>query len=515
MRSYRTLPDAGYQTHRRIQIFTAAATRPEGVTIEQIAEQEGCSEELIYKLERIARVAFAPRKPGPKHRPLPQLKPNVIARQLTPAPLDPRELSITLATEHVSVRGMQRVFRAAGAEAPSRETLLHHIHTAGRAARRLLERARRQVREGIRCLAADDIFLHRVPVKVVLEPVSGAVMEVWRWAGSHTGEDWELFLHKGEWPSLRLLVSDLGSDLVRAASKLLPGVWQQADMFHERQWWNEKVFAPLSRREQRLASAAAACLDAYTHPKRRGPAVSAATVAETEALRAAAEEDFFAAVRAEQGLLPLFESLTPLGRLWSAELVEAALEHDVIPWVVRLPDELGEKVAEHVYQYRDLWCAHRVMWDLIAVDLVAESGATATAVIELMLSVLAAEEDHAQATQWTVARASELLAAQLRAKLSTMCRNVASVEASVRSLRDAPRRSSSLVEAFNAVIRGAQQVHRTVSDDLLALYALRWNLTPRTEGSRCGPSPFARLGVDFADDGRPWIEVLIEEMDRA
>ena len=30
MRSYRTLPDAGYQTHRRIQIFTAAATRPGG-----------------------------------------------------------------------------------------------------------------------------------------------------------------------------------------------------------------------------------------------------------------------------------------------------------------------------------------------------------------------------------------------------------------------------------------------------------------------------------------------------
>lgn len=511
---YRSLPNDVYLGQRRIQIFTAATTRAEGVTIAEVAEQEGCSEELIYKLQRVATLAFAPIKPGPRPRPKqpPQLE--VVRQQLQQAPFDPREFVVTLATEHVSYRGMQRVFRAAGREAPSRDTLLDNLHAAGRAARRLLERARRQLRDRIHCLAADDIFLHRVPVKVVMEPVSGAVLEVWRWPGSHTAEDWTLFLHKGEWPQLRLLVSDLGSDLVRAASKLLK-VWHQADLFHERQWWNEKVFTPLSRREQRLATAARECLDAATTPKHRGPAVSALTVAETEALRAAAEEDFFLAVRAEQGLLPLFESLTPKGHLWTGELMEEVLAHDVMPWLVRLPDELGLKITDHVYTYRELWCAHRVLWDLIPVDLSAGSTASSATVIETMLQVLAFEDDRAQATTWTVARASDLLASQLRAKLSTMCRNVAAVEAAVRSLRDAPRRSSSLVEAFNAIVRGAQQVHRTVSDDLLALYALRWNLSPRTEGARRGPSPFARLGVDFADDERSWIEVLIEEMDRA
>lgn len=83
------------------------------------------------------------------------------------------------------------------------------------------------------------------------------------------------------------------------------------------------------------------------------------------------------------------------------------------------------------------------------------------------------------------------------------------------SLLSCPRRPSSLVESFNAVQRVAQQAHRHVSDDLLAIPALRWNLSPRTSGARRGPSPYARLGVDFANEPRPWYEILLEELDRA
>jgi hypothetical protein len=91
---------------------------------------------------------------------------------------------------------------------------------------------------------------------------------------------------------------------------------------------------------------------------------------------------------------------------------------------------------------------------------------------------------------------------------------VGEVEREARSLLDCPRRSSSLVEAFNNVLRVVQQAYRHVSDDLLALHALKWNLSPRRGGPRRGPSPYARLGVDFADDTRSWMEVLLEEMDR-
>jgi hypothetical protein len=44
-------------------------------------------------------------------------------------------------------------------------------------------------------------------------------------------------------------------------------------------------------------------------------------------------------------------------------------------------------------------------------------------------------------------------------------------------------------------------------------YALAWNLSPRQEGKRRGPSPYARMGIDFADDARPWHQILLEQMD--
>ncbi len=513
MQLYCSLPDNVYSADRRFQIFLAAVRRPDEVTVAQIAKQEGCSERLIYNLQHTVELALVPRKPGPKPRGKPAPELVVVGHTLTPVPFDPRELTLTLAVEHVSLRGMQRVFLAAGRPEVSRDTLLDHLHTAGRAARRLLERAKKQLRDKLRCLAADDIFFHRVPVKVVMEPVSGAVLEVLRWAGSHTGQDWALFL--SEWPQLRLLVSDLGSDLLCAVKSILKGIDHQGDNFHERQWWSGKVFGPMSRCEQRLADAVTELLDAATTPRRRGRSVSAKTIEEAEALRAEAEEDFYNAVAAEQAWEVLLESLDPQGHLWTAQTAEDILSHDVVPWLAKMPDVVGRTVLDHVYKYKDSWCGHRVLWDLIEVQLAPGSLWSRAQVIDAMLALFASEKAFAEATSWEDGRACQKLEAGLRADLCAACLNLASVEREARDLLANPRRSSSLVEAFNSVLRGAQQVHRRVCDDLLALYAMRWNLSPRTEGVRRGASPFARLGVDFADDERLWHEVLIEEMDRA
>ena len=119
------------------------------------------------------------------------------------------------------------------------------------------------------------------------------------------------------------------------------------------------------------------------------------------------------------------------------------------------------------------------------------------------------------ATEWAIARAAQVRLATLRDELASACRNAKRVERAVRSLLSRPRRSSSLVEAFNSSLRVLQMKHRNVSDDLMSLHALAWNLRVRKEGRRRGRSPFERLGVEFASDHRPWYEVLIEEMDRA
>ena len=130
----------------------------------------------------------------------------------------------------------------------------------------------------------------------------------------------------------------------------------------------------------------------------------------------------------------------------------------------------------------------------------------------LFRSVISARRGEDTAEDWDTARSAQLERVERERELQAQCANAPSVMASVKSLLRTPRRSSSLVEAFNSTLRVLQMLHRNVSDSLLWLHALAWNLCPRREGRRRGPSPYARLGVDFASDPRPWYEVLRDEM---
>ena len=49
-------------------------------------------------------------------------------------------------------------------------------------------------------------------------------------------------------------------------------------------------------------------------------------------------------------------------------------------------------------------------------------------------------------------------------------------------------------------------VHRTATDEMLALLSLAWNLTP----NRDGRSPWAKLGVDIGQGDKPWYEFLLQ-----
>jgi len=63
-------------------------------------------------------------------------------------------------------------------------------------------------------------------------------------------------------------------------------------------------------------------------------------------------------------------------------------------------------------------------------------------------------------------------------------------------------RSSSIVESFNARLRVAQTIRRNVDDPLLALVALRWNLTPGDRRGRApDKTPYQLLGVPIGEEG--------------
>jgi|GEM_PF-1653098 len=81
----------------------------------------------------------------------------------------------TLAVHNGWLRGTQTVFKALGHTTPSRDAVVDFLDRAGRAAGRLLLRAREQLHARLECLAGDDIFFHRTPIKVLIEPVLAGV----------------------------------------------------------------------------------------------------------------------------------------------------------------------------------------------------------------------------------------------------------------------------------------------------------------------------------------------------
>lgn len=508
MKTYRSLPADVHLAERRLDIVTAAAARGDDETIEAVARANDCSPSLIFKLTARARDALAPRRPGP--RPHPPTHARVVVApstdDVTPPPVDPRRAVLEMAVSNVTIRGIQRLLRAMGAPPMDRERIVAFLRTAGRSARRLLARAAAQIRDRVRCLAGDDIFFHRTAVKVLIEPASGAIVEVMRWRWREK-EDWALFLEP--WPALTLLVSDLGTDLVGAAN--LRALAHQADLFHERAWWTEEVFTYLSRREARRAAEALAVWDRATRPTGPGRRASAASVATADASRLRAEEDFFDAVRAEQLLVELFSPLAPDGRRWCDAQIADQLAR-IRTALGALPEACREKVQRHVDHHRARWSAHRVLWDLIDVTLREASPLSREQVLDLAVALWWREHHAVPPGSAAAARASRE-AWSLRRTVETCCANAEAVLAAVASLIEQPRRSSSLVEALNSRLRVLQMVHRNVSDDLLALVALRWNLSTRAEGRRRGACPFAELGIDFADGTTPWYETLLREID--
>ena len=67
---------------------------------------------------------------------------------------------------------------------------------------------------------------------------------------------------------------------------------------------------------------------------------------------------------------------------------------------------------------------------------------------------------------------------------------------------------------MNSALRVLQMKRCNVSDDLLSLHALAWNLRIRKEVRAAGKAPTSGSAWRSRDH-HPWYELLIEEMDRA
>ena len=535
-------------------------TRAENDTGRGVARDHHIARSTLYAHRRTILRALEPAAPGPHPRSddaialqraqheSQALRTRVTALEAANAELTARlaasirfdlrtqhSLELVLAVENVSLRGVQRVYEvladgSVDLRVPRLEDLQRRRRDAGRVAGRLLARARAQIAKSLTCVMGDDIFFAGCAVKVVAEPQSVAILNVGRWPW-HKEEDWALWLE--EFEGLELFVSDLGSD-VRDAVKAR-GVWHQADWFHEERWWDSIVLTPLARLETASRNALALAERAQARVgrepaertvrvRRRGRHKATTplsfeqqvqravhrTVLLSRAEHHAAESAWYLAYEALECIRALYQVADPDGVLWNDRSV-AAMNAKLAALLAQLPGEVGAQARSHVERHGHRYASHRRLLAGVVVERTAGSTWSAEEILQGVWDVRALERRASRATG-AVWQSLEDCALELRERLQQECGNLDAVmEAVARHARWVPR-SSSAVESLNSQLRVLQMLHRTVSDELLWLHALAWNLTPRREGKRRGQSPYAMLGVDIGQGNRPFYDVLLDEI---
>lgn len=528
--SFYAPPAALAKAHSALHLVASLVLRSDQ-RVQDLAAEAGFCRSRAYQLLDKALAALCPQPPGPPagHRHLQlaldenaalradnaslrrqlALAQEQLARSSEVSERKLDQLNLVLAQRKVSVDASAEILALAfdgHARGPS--WLAQRRQDLGRVAGCLLDNARAQVCQRLRVVALDDIFLHHLPVKVLMEPRSLAVLHVKRWPW-HAGEDWELFLE--EFTALDLVVADLGSDIVAATKGR--NVLHMADFFHEKRWWVDHLLKPLSRREQQLQQDALDALDKATRVRGPGRRLSPLSVQQLEQQRQGAEAQFFLAAEAIDELMSLYQPLCPRTRqFWSAAEVDRTIAR-AKQLLSQVQGEVGETGRGHVERFGWKYEAHRGLVDNMLVTLRNGTVWTARQVLAGVVHLSLLQRQAERATEGAVEAWRRVR--KLEKRLRRACSNLDEVKAQVREYREVPCRSSSAVESFNNRVRVMQYVHRRVSDELLALEAIAWNLMERREGRLAGKKPYDELGVDVGQAGKAWYDVVLDAEQRA
>jgi hypothetical protein len=486
------------------------------------ARQTGCSRQTVYDhADKVQQAVEDAQPPGPSRAEL--LQQNQHLRQ------ENRELWDWLEQTIDCPLGKQQQFTATACamglslsqvlvllaillpanRLPSRATLGRWVnHSARRAGRalRLLDKACRPL---ILSLCLDEIFFHRKPVLMAVEPQSMAWVLGQR-AADRSGDTWAVAL--AAWPNLQEVACDGGTGLARglelaaaqrqqAAAQTPDGqaarpIHAQLDVFHTRrdgarvlrqQWgraeavWDEAV--KVERAKERF--------DRQGTDKRQ---FNKKKVEKAWAKAVALFEQVCRQEKAWERACAALQVFRPDGQLnergWAeAELAQAAKE---------LPGSVWAKVRRQLLDERTLTFLDRLHEELAEAEPDRERRA---ALVKLWQWRREARKAEAQGSGNVVAAVGELLVAVVKARLGEKWQeSYRRVSAALKGVV----RASSAVECVNSVVRMHQSRHRNLSQELLDLKRLYWNCRDFVEGKRKDHCPYQLLGLKLPSYD-PWV----------
>jgi hypothetical protein len=476
--------------------------RQRGQSRQQLYRQAHCLADSALPDRRRQRFARLRRRLARLRRRCRQLR-----RQLRHAAVcDPdrrARFACTAQAEGVSLPVAQRLLAVfLGQDTPSVATLGRDAHQAAQRAAALLEVLDEHSRPKVRQAAGDEMFVGPRPVLMVVEQHS-LCWQVGRLAKDRTGQTWAEHL-KGL-TSLEQLSKDDGSGLAKGLALVnqqrrelgQAEVADQADHFHllrEGRRALRRVEAQAQKAATAEAEAAAqlARADRQGH-KRTGPAARLrlrARKAEAALGRWVRQGDALERLRQR---LKLF---TPDGRLNSRAQGEAA----VAAALEELTGPEWEKFRRQVSR-KEVW----TFLDRVADGLsgLPEEGGAKALLVRAEGLLARPELSRAEGPAGAAARGVLLVVAAL---LAAGGERLGRLRSAIRGALVSSRRSSSVVEGLNSVLRMSQGRHRRLTQGLLDLKRLYWNLRPFRTGPRKGKTPYQLLGLGLGVTD--WWDVL-------
>jgi hypothetical protein len=378
---------------------------------------------------------------------------------------------------------------------PSRATVGRWVHQSAQQSSSILRVLDRACRGLVLVLCLDEIFFHREPILMGVEPLSLSWLAGQR-GPDRSGESWSQVIE--QWPNLEHVIADGGQGLERGV-KLANEARREAqeletdapapitmglDVFHT-QREVERVLQRLWKRVEGQMEAAVKADAKVAQAKRRGQDPRGVAGHAGRAWRQA-ERLFDEAVQAQEAVEQINEALgwfDASGHLYAREQAQKQLD-EAIP---QLRGESWSKAKRMLKDARTLSHLDRLHEQL------------RLAVPEPMLR-------EALIHLWYLSRLMKRAEGEDRVRLQEvvvleqvfcgrLCTDWRAGYLKMDELLRQAVRASSAVEGVNSVVRMHQGRHRHVSQEMLDLKRLYWNCRVFREGKRKERSPYELLGL--------------------
>ncbi len=379
---------------------------------------------------------------------------------------------------------------------PSRATVGRWVQQATAQAGRILAVLDRACQAYVLALCLDEIFFHREPILMAIEPQSMAWMAGQR-GPDRTGASWCKVVM--QWPCLEHVIADGGTGLERGVKLANEARSAQAqepetvssqvitmglDVFHTQRELERVLQRQWNQAERQLDAASEA--DArVVKSKQRGRDARGVAGHAWRAWRKA-EQLFDEAVQAEGAAQQIASALLWFdseGRLLSRETAQGQLDK-ALKQLQGQPWSKVRRLLSDARTLRHLDRIHEQLTEVVSESLLRESCIRLWYFSDAMRHAPDADR----------IRFSHLVVIE-QVLCQRLCAQWQSVYACVDEILRQAVRASSAVECVNSVVRMHQGRHRHVSQGMLDLKRLYWNCRVFREGKRKGRCPYDLLGL--------------------